>query len=157
MFSTETIFVAAPAHGLAQLLWREPAGHAGQRPRHQAVEDGRAAELGDEDVGVLLRDHLIAGLAEQPQRDLVRHRRGGDEDRLLLTEQLGRTGLELVHGRVLAALLVAHLGGRNGGAHLRRRLGLGVRTEIDHQTPFGASTAAAAAGSSERSGCSSNR
>src|SRR4029077_11836302 len=107
---------------------------------------------------VLLRDHLVARLAEHAQRDLVRHRRRGHVDRLLLSEQLGRHRLEPVHGRVLAALLVTDLGRSDRGAHLRRGLGLGVGAEVDHQAPFGASNAAAAvAGSAERSGCSPNR
>ena len=41
-------------------------------------------------------------------------------------EQLGRAALELVDGRVLAPLLVADLGRGDRGAHLGRRLGLGV-------------------------------
>ena len=66
-------------------------------------------------------------------------------------------GLEAVDGRVLAALLVPHLGRRDRGAHLLRRLRLGVGAEVDHQTPLGASTTPAAAGSADRSGCSSKQ
>ena len=72
------------------------------------------------------------GSREDPQRDLVRHRRGRDEDGLLLAEQRGAAALELEHGRVLALLLVAddRLGDRP--AHLGRRLGERVGAEVDH-------------------------
>ena len=109
----------AGADRLADLLGREAARLAAERPRHQAGEHRRPAELGDEDVRVLLGDDLLARLGERAQRDLVRHRRRRDEDRLLLPEQLRRAALELVHGRVLAPLLVADLGRGDRGAHLR--------------------------------------
>ena len=99
---------------------------------------GGAAQLGDEQVGVLLGHDLTARLGERSQRDLVRHRRGRDEDRFLLAEQLRGAALELVDRGVLAPLLVTDLGGRDRRAHLRRRLGLGVRAEVDHHAPFGA-------------------
>ena len=73
-----------------------------------------------------------AALAEAVERDLVRHRRGRQEERLLLPEQLGRTTLQLVDGRVLAQLLVADLGGGHRGTHLRRRDRRRVRAKVDH-------------------------
>src|SRR2546423_4047573 len=118
--------------------------------------DGRAAELREENVRVLLCDHLVARLAQRPERDLVRHRRGRDEDGLFLAEQLRGQLLEPVDGRVLALLLVADLGRRDRRAHLGARLRLRVGAELDHQTPLGASTPTGA-GSPERSGWSSNR
>ena len=72
-------------------------------------------------VRPLLRDEQSAGLAQE-ERDLVRHRRGREEERLLLAEQLGRPALKLVDRRILAQLLVADLGGGHRGAHPRRRL-----------------------------------
>jgi hypothetical protein len=92
----------------------------------------RTAELGDEDVRELLGDQLVAGLAEHPQRDLVRHRRRRDEDRVILAEDLGRAPLELVDGRVLPDLLVADLGVRDRLPHRLCRLRRRVRTKVDH-------------------------
>ena len=75
------------AVGGAHLLGAEAAGDARQAARDDTRVDGRAAELGDEDVAVLLADELVAGLGVQAQRDLVRHRRRREEDRLVLPEQ----------------------------------------------------------------------
>ena len=93
---------------------------------------GRAALLREQDVRVLLGEQLVARLGEDPARDLVRHRRRRQVDRLLLAEQLGGAPLELEHGRVLALLLVADLGVRHRRAHRRRRLRRGIGAEIDH-------------------------
>src|SRR5439155_26817200 len=133
---------------------REPPDGEGEAPCQRARVVGGPAELGEKDVRVLLGDHLVAGLTEGAERDLVRHRRSRDEDRFLQAEELRSPPLELVDGRVLALLLVADLGGRDRRAHLGRGSRLRVRAEIDHQTPFGASTPAGA-GSAERSGWSS--
>ena len=98
---------------------------------------GGAAELVDDDVGVLLRDQDVAGAAVQLQRNLIRHRRRRQEDRALLPEQVGDTRLQLVDGRVLPHLLVADLRGGDGSAHARRRAGDGVGAKIDHgPSPF---------------------
>ena len=75
---------------------------------------------------------LGAALAEDRERDLVRHRRRREVDRLLLAEEGRGALLEREHGRILAPLLVADLGVRHRVAHRRRRLRLGVRAEIDH-------------------------
>ena len=106
------------------------------RPGHQARVDGRPAQLGEQDVRVLLGDQLVAGLAEHPQRDLVRHRRGRDVDGFFLAEERRRAALELVDGRILAPLLVADLGGGHGGAHAGGRLRRGIGAEVDHHAPF---------------------
>jgi hypothetical protein len=93
---------------------------------------GGTAELGEQHVRVLLREQLVAGLGLDPQRDLVRHRRGRDEDGLLLPEQLGRSPLELEHRRVLTLLLVADLRTCDRLAHRERRLRDRVRAQVDH-------------------------
>ena len=72
------------------------------------------------------------GPAVELERDLVRHRRGRQEDRALLAEQLGDALLQLVDARILALLLVADLGCGDRGAHAGRRPGGGVGAEIDH-------------------------
>ena len=93
---------------------------------------GGAAELGDEDVRMLLREHLVAGLAVEAKRDLVRHRRCRQVDGLVVAEQLGDSPLEQVDGRILAFLLVADVGRRNRFAHAPSGLRLGIGAEIDH-------------------------
>ena len=92
---------------------------AGQPAHHEPAEDGRPALLVDEDVRVLLGEHLVAGTREDPQRDLVRHRRRREEDRLLLAEERGAAPLELENRRILALLLVADGGVRDRLAHRR--------------------------------------
>ena len=64
--------------------------------------NGGAAGLEDHDVRSLLRDQEASRPRVDLQRDLVRHRRGRQEERSLLAEELGRSPLELVDGRVFA-------------------------------------------------------
>jgi hypothetical protein len=120
------------AIGGPHLLDGEAAAGAGQTAGDDTGVDRGSSELGDEDVAVLLADELVAGLGVKPQRNLVRHRRGRKEDRLLLAEQPRGTLLELVHGRVLALLLVADSGGRDRGTHPLCRPRGGVGAEVDH-------------------------
>ena len=80
----------------AGLLGAVAAGNARKSARDNAGMDGRPAELGDEDVAVLLADQLVAELGVETDCDLVRHRRGRQEDRLLLPEQARTALLELV-------------------------------------------------------------
>ena len=124
----------------AGLLGAVAAGHAREAARDDAGVDGRPAELGDEDVAVLLADQLVAELGVQADRDLVRHRRGRQEDRLVLAEQLRHALLELVDRRILAPLLVADRCGSDRGAHRGRRSGGGVRAEVDHAWSLAALT-----------------
>ena len=69
---------------------------------------------------------VAAGPDVQPERDLVAHRAGGEEDRGLHPEQFRDPRAELGDLRVLEALLVAHLGLRHGFAHGGGRAGLRV-------------------------------
>jgi hypothetical protein len=116
----------------AHLIRGEAAVPGRDRPGHEPRVHRRPAELGDEDVRQLLGDQLVAGLAEHAKRDLVRHRRRRNEDGVLVAEEIGRAPLELVDGRILADLLVAHFGVRDclphGFGRLRRRIG----AEVDH-------------------------
>ena len=96
---------------------------ARQADGEQPGVGGSAAELVDEHVRVLLRDEHVARPAVQLQRDLVGHRRGRQEERALLAEQLGDPLLQLVDGRVFPHLLVADDRCRDGGAHPRRSVG----------------------------------
>ena len=94
--------------------------------------DRRPAELVPEDMGGRLGDHLVSGLREKPEGDLVSHGRGGQVDGLLLPEQGGGPLLERDHGRVFAFLLVADDRLRHRPAHAVRRLRQRVRAKIDH-------------------------
>ena len=117
----------------AHLLDAEPPGGAGKPSRDDARVDGGTAELRDEHVRVLLTHELVAELGVQAQRDLVRHRRGRDEDGLVLAEQRSCTSLQLVDGRILALLLVADDGGGDRCAHPLCRLRRGVGAKVDHR------------------------
>ena len=94
---------------------------------------GGPTELGQHDVRVLLDEQRIARAAEDVQRDLIRHRRGRQEDGLLVPEELGASPLELVDSRVLPLLLVAYGGVRDRVTHRASRLGQGVGAEVDHR------------------------
>ncbi len=82
----------------------------------------------DHDVRRLLDDQLGTAPAEDRERDLVRHRRGRQVDGLLLAEELGAAPLERDHGRILAPLLVAHLGIRHRLPHRRSTAGSACRS-----------------------------
>ena len=122
----------AVAHQRADVVAGEAPGDGADRPRHEPAVHRRAALLREQDVRVLLGEQLVARLGEDPARDLVRHRRGRQVDRVLLPEQLGGAPLELEDGRVLALLLVADLGARHRLAHAARRLRRRIGAEIDH-------------------------
>jgi hypothetical protein len=117
---------------LPQVRGREPARLGRDTAHDEAAVRGGAARLVHEHVRPLLREQLAAARPQQAERDLVRHRRRRDEERRLLTEQLGRAALQLVHGRVLAPLLVAEPGRGHRRVHLGRRRRGGVGAEVDH-------------------------
>src|ERR1700760_2844842 len=94
--------------------------------------EGRAAELRDHEGRPRLDQELRSALAEDRERDLIRHRRGRQVDGLVLAEERGRALLERGHRRILASLLVADLGLRHRGPHPGGRLRLRVRAEVDH-------------------------
>ena len=96
---------------------------AGQRRRPAGLEmDGMRRPVGQ---------HLVARPAVHAHRDLIAHGARGEKDRRLLAEELRDHLLEVVHRRVLALLLVAHLGVAHEPAHGRRRPGHRVAEEID--------------------------
>ncbi len=118
---------------LLDLLRRRPPGLRHETLHDEAGVDRRPSPLVDEDVRPLLGDDLAAGPAEHAEGGLVRHRRGREEERRLVPEQLGHAALQLVGGRILALLLVADLGRRHRREHPWRRLRDGVGAEVDHR------------------------
>ena len=62
---------------LSQLIRRQAPSMPWQTARLQARVEGGACELGDHNVRSLLDEELAAALAEDRERDLVAHRRGG--------------------------------------------------------------------------------
>ena len=117
---------------LANVLGGEDPVLRHERLHHEPGMDRRAAELVAKDVRHLLGDHLVAGLRQRAERDLVRHRGSREEDRLLVAEELRRALLERDHSRILALLLVPDLGIGDRPPHLGRGLGQRVGAEVDH-------------------------
>ena len=124
--------LVALLHDSTQLQRRDPAGDAGKAMGDEPRVDGGPARLVDQHVRPLLGDEHLTGSRVHAERDLVRHRRSWQEEGVLLAEELGRAPLELVHGRVLARLLVAELGDRHRREHRGSGPGRGVGSEVDH-------------------------
>ena len=83
-------------------------------------------------MAVLLADQLVAELGVETDRDLVRHRRRREEDRLVLAEQVRSALLELVDlgssRRCSSPTAAAAIAARIPAS----RPGRGVRAEVDH-------------------------
>ena len=114
------------------VLGAEEAAAARDPLDHEARVERRPADLVADDVRELLGDDLLARLGEELERDLVRHRRGGQEDGRLVAEQRGGALLEAVDARVLAALLVPDLGFGDRPPHAVGGKGGGVGAKVDH-------------------------
>ncbi len=93
---------------------------------------GRAAVLVDDDVRVLLRDEHVTRTRVELERDLIRHRRGRDEDRRLVSEERRHAILQRVDRRILALLLVADDASAMARRMPVRRLRRRVRAQVDH-------------------------
>ena len=115
-----------------ELLDREPAVAAVERLDHQPRVRRGAAVLVDHDVREPVGDEDVARTRVELQGDLVRHRRRGKEERGLLAEELGGPFLQPRDRRVLAPLLVPHVGCRDRRAHAVRRPRRRVRAQVDH-------------------------
>jgi hypothetical protein len=125
------VVLVTTVHRLPQLRGAEAAAIPGKAAGLQAGVHRSATELADHDVRALLEDQLGATLAEDRKRDLVTHRRRGQIDSLLVTEEQRRATLQLEDGWVLALLLVADLGVRHRVAHRAGRLRHRVGAEVD--------------------------
>jgi hypothetical protein len=82
-------------------------------------------------VRALADDHFVAAPTVQEQRELVRHRARGYEERGLLAEERRRLRLERLRARVLAVDVVADLRLGHHAAHGGRGPRDGVGAEID--------------------------
>jgi hypothetical protein len=99
--------------------------------------DRRTAVLVDDDVRVALRDEDVSGAREELERDVVRHRCRGQEDGVLVSEELRGPSLELEDRRVLALLLVSDDSLRYRAAHRGSGLSDGVGAKVDHVLGLG--------------------
>ena len=91
------VVALAPAQHRLHRLRREDAARAVHHQALRAPERGDGAALVIHQVAVAVADDLLAHSGDRPQRDLVRHRRGRDVDRLLLAKHLRSAPLELDH------------------------------------------------------------
>ena len=109
--------------------------HADVGPR----QGGDAARLGVHAVRPPIEDDLVARLAVDAIGHLVAHLARRKKNGVVLAQKLGHHGAKTVDRRILARLLVAHLGRRHGRAHGVGRPRLGIAGKIDqavvHQTP----------------------
>jgi hypothetical protein len=76
-------------------------------------------------------DLVAAGADVNPQGDLVAHRAAGQEQRGLVSEEVGNPFLEAARGRIQPALLIPHLRGGDRRPHAIRGTGLRVAVEVD--------------------------
>ena len=97
----------------------EDAARALQAADHHAGDRAGAAGLAGLDVGVLVRQDLVAGTAMRGERDLIAHRAGGHEHRRLLAQQRRGPVAQLPYRRIGPALLVAHFGRHHRLLHAR--------------------------------------
>ncbi len=80
---------AGIANCLADLVGGEDATLAIEQSNRDAGQRGRAAALRRVGVSVAVEDDLITGASVERDRDGIAHRAGGEEERLLLAQQLG--------------------------------------------------------------------
>ena len=105
----------------------------GQRLRLNAAEHCRAAALETVGVRLLAGDVLVAAPAVRQQRRKVGLGAAGHEQASLETKLPRTLAFKPVDRRIFAVDVVAHLGAGHRGAHRRRGLGDGVRTQVDGQ------------------------
>ena len=124
--------IAVPARGQRRLQGRgvEHPARAGKAEHPRPGQRPRRAALAGRDMGHRMGENLIAGAAMGENGDLVAHRARRQEHRRLLAEEVCHAGAEGVDRRILAALLVADLGGHHRRPHRRARARLGVREQV---------------------------
>ena len=111
-------------------LHHRPAAH---QPHLKSRECRRPRDLPVHDVRVVVAEHLSTGLAEQPERGLIRHCPRREEERLRLAEHRRDPGFEPLDRGVAVEDVITHLGLGHRAAHRRRGLCDGVAAEIDRR------------------------
>ena len=102
-----------------------------QSPDRGAHDDRMTGGLVEHDVGLVAGDRLLAAPEMGHLGDEVAHRPGGNEERGFLAKEVGGPFLEGDDGGIVAEDVVPDLRLGHRPAHFRRRLGDGVRTQID--------------------------
>ena len=91
MFSSTTTLPGPSSPSALDVLRRDAACLGLDASHHEARVDRRSAPLVDQHVRVLLGQQHRARLRVRAQRGLVRHRRGREEQRRLVPEDLGQS------------------------------------------------------------------
>ncbi len=94
-------------------------------------KDCRRGHLIIENVRSRLGNHFLAGLRQGANRNLVSHGACGHKQRCLAAKRLRRAPLQQVDRGILAVNVVADFSRSHRRAHLQRRLGYRVRTQIN--------------------------
>ena len=84
-------------------------------------------------VALATDDDVVPRPGQRAKRDLIGHRSRRQPERGFLSEQGRDLFLQQVDGGILAVLIVADRRGGDGGAHLLRGTGDGVRTQVDRR------------------------
>ena len=121
----------ARAHRVAHVLRIELPAVATQDADHHARQCRGRTRLVVDDVAVLVRDDLVAGLSVGADGGLVGHGAGRDEAGCLFAEQLRHMPLQFDDGRIIAQNVVAQRRGRHRVQHGLGWLGDGIAAKVD--------------------------
>ena len=99
------------------------AGGAGDDPRHQAQDQAEGAHLGRQDMRLLFEQDGAGLAGAGHHRHGIAHRAADDEQARFLAGHLGGQGLELAHGGIALAAVVADVRRAHGFPHCLSRLG----------------------------------
>ena len=130
---TGVVRVAGVAQVEIKQLGLEHAAGAGQHPRLHPCESGHTALLVHHHVGLLVHEHLVAGPGVRAGRDQIPHGTGRDVHGGFLAEHRRDLRLQRDHRGIVTPDIVADFRLRHRAAHLRRRPGNGVRTEVQRR------------------------
>ena len=108
-----------------------------QRLRLDAAEHRGSPLLIFVGMRLLTDEVFIASAAVSHQSREVALRTGRKKKRTGKSKAFGDQGLQSIDGRVIAIHIIAHLRGRHGGTHFRRRPGHGIAAQVDG-VPHGA-------------------
>jgi hypothetical protein len=121
----------AGAERRQDLCWTQHTALGGYLPDLDAADHRGPGRLVHEQVGVGVRDDLLAGAGADQQAEQVAHGPAGDEQRGFLAHPLRCRLLEPVHRGVVAEHIVAEWRAGHGPEHLLRGERHGVRPEVN--------------------------